>query len=147
MFTFAPPILGDSIELEDGLGNLILESGDDLLLESSSVPAAELGFEVIDANPVYPIPYYYWQPYIYYETEPSVLFEVEWLAAIGQSESNSLMPIYDVRNTSGDIPNHPYLSLQLFANIHFGPNADDSFAGPTSVDITEGPADVELRTE
>ena len=69
------------------------------------------------------------------------------LPATGQQRQETLMPIYDERFISGDISIIPYLSFQLFANIHFGPDGDAVFTNPTLVDIVEGPADVELRTE
>jgi hypothetical protein len=146
VFIFAPATVGSGLELEDGLGDLLFESGDKLLLESSDAPAAELAFPVIDENPVLAIPYYYWIPYLFFEPWPANFFEIVWTPAIGQQENHMLMPIYDERYLYGDIANMPYLSLQTFANEHFGPNADDTFAGPLSVEISEGHTDVELRT-
>jgi len=40
----------------------------------------------------------------------------------------------------------PYFSFQLFANIHFGPDAAGAVTGPTGFDIIEGPNDFEIRT-
>ena len=64
-----------------------------------------------------------------------------------QNQPTTLMPIYDMRFIGGDIGNMPYFCLQTFSPEHFGPDGTSDFAGPTSVDILEGPARVEIRTE
>lgn len=132
------------LRLEDGLGNLLMENDDTFTLESF---VAELAVQVIDENPTLAIPYYWLQPNYAFQLDPGTLFESPWWPAIGQQMQEVLMPVYDERVISGDIPNQPYVAFQLFANVHFGPDADDVFASPTSVDIVEGPADVDLRTE
>ena len=48
-----------------------------------------------------------------------------------------------LRHTS--IVNMPYLSLQLFDNVHFSPDAFGTFQGPATLDILEGAADFDLR--
>ena len=145
MFIFTPAVANAELELEDGLGNLQLESGDALVLESSS-PAAELAVQVQDENPVLAIPYYWLQPYFSFQADPGTLFETIWLPATGQQGQEVLMPIYDERFIGGDIPNQPYFELQLFPNIHFGPDGTDDFQGPDDFDILEGPATFEVRT-
>jgi hypothetical protein len=85
-------------------------------------------------------------PSLFFQPDPGTLFESVWLPGIGQQEPNSLMPTYDVRFLYGDIANMPYFSMQLFDNIHFGPDGVDTFAGPIAVDILEESADVEIRT-
>ena len=145
MFVFVPAVSNSELELEDGLGNLQLESGDALVLESSS-SATELTVQVQDENPVLAIPYYWLQPYLSFQADPGTLFEEVWLPGTGQQGQETLMPTYDERYLFGDISNQPYFELQLFPNIHFGPDAVDTFAGPITVDILEGSGDVELRT-
>lgn len=106
MFIFNPAIANSEIELEDGLGNLQLESGDALVLESSS-PVAESGVQVQDENPVYAIPYYWLQPYFSFQEDPGTLFEVVWFPGTGQQMQEALMPNYDPRFIGGDIANIP----------------------------------------
>jgi hypothetical protein len=137
------PAIGGSLQLEDGLGDLLLENSDTLVLEST---LAEHGSQVIDENPVLAIPYYWLQPYLYFQADPGTLFEAVWLPGTGQQGQDTLMPTYDERYLYGDIANMPYFELQLFDNIHFGPDGVDTFAGPIAVDILEGSADVEIRT-
>jgi hypothetical protein len=134
---------GGGVQLEDSSGNLLLENGDTLALENST---ADLAVEVYDLLPTYPIPFYYWQPSYSFQADPGTLFETIWLPGTGQQEPNALMPTYDVRFLYGDIANMPYFELQLFDNIHFGPDGVDTFAGPIAVDILEGSADVDIRT-
>lgn len=145
MFTFVPAIANSEIELEDGLGNLQLESGDALVLESSS-PVDELGVQVQDENPVYAIPYYWLQPYLAFQADPGTLFEVVWFPATGQQMQEALMPNYDPRFIGGDIANIPYLALQLSIGIHFAPDGTGAFQGPDDFDILEGSATFEIRT-
>lgn len=83
------------LELESGLGNLLLESGDTLVGEGAGA------VQVIDDNPVLDIRHYWLQP---------------------------------------------YFELQLFPNIHFGPDGTDDFQGPADFEILEGAATFELRT-
>jgi hypothetical protein len=142
MFIFAPNP-GGTLQLEDGGGNLLLENSDTLVLESSTPDGA---VQVIDKNPVLAVPYYWLQPYHSFQADPGTLFEVVWLPGTGQQGQEVLMPTYDQRYLSGDIANMPYFSLQLFANIHFGPDGVDTFQGPSLFEILEGPADLELRT-
>ena len=85
-------------------------------------------------------------PYLSFQADPGTLFEIEWLAGIGQQNQETLMPVYDERFIGGDIANIPYQFLQLFANAHFGPDGDDTFQGPVAFEISEGPSDFELRT-
>jgi hypothetical protein len=145
MFIFTPAISNDELELEDGLGNLQLESGDALVLESSS-PVVESAIQIVDENPTLAIPYYYIHKSSFLQPDPGTLFEALWLPGTGQQGQDTLMPTYDERYLYGDIANMPYFELQLFDNIHFGPDGVDTFAGPIAVDILEGSADVEIRT-
>ena len=58
-------------------------------------------------------------------------------------------PVYFLRpslNNRVSIANMPYFELQLFDNIHFGPDGVDTFQGPSIFDILEGVSDFELRT-
>ena len=142
MFIFIPDARG-RLQLEDGLGNLLLENDDTLVLESTS---PELSVQVQDENPVLAIPYYWLQPYFAFQADPGTLFEAVWFPGIGQQMQEALMPVYDERYLSGDISNMPYLSLQLFDPRHFGPDGDGTFQGPSKFDILEGPGDFELRT-
>lgn len=82
----------------------------------------------------------------FFQPDPKILFETAWLPGTGQQRQEVLMPIYDQRYLSGDISNMPYFSLQQFVNIHFAPNGDGVFQGPSVFDILEGPSDFELRT-
>jgi len=130
---------------------LVLETGSDkLLTEDSNALTTEDSFEaaiqVIDENPVLAISYYWLQPSFSFQADPGTLFEKVWLPGTGQQMQETLMPVYDERFLGGDIANMPYEALQLFANIHFGPDATDNFTGPEDVDILEGSSDVELRT-
>ncbi len=65
-FIFIPAVPNSEIELEDGLGNLQLESGDALILESSN-PVAEGAIQVLDEVPVLPIPYVYKHESFFYQ--------------------------------------------------------------------------------
>ena len=85
-------------------------------------------------------------PFFMFQADPGTLFEVVWFPGTGQQMQETLMPTYDPRFIFGDIANQPYFSFQLFANIHFGPDGTDDFTNPVSVEIREGPSDVELRT-
>ena len=85
-------------------------------------------------------------PFFIFEPDPGTFFEVVWFPNIGQQMQEVLMPPYDLRYLFGDISNIPYLALQLFDNIHFGPDGVDTFQGPATFEILEGPADFELRT-
>jgi hypothetical protein len=134
---------GGALQLEDGLGDLLLENSDTLVLEST-IP--ELSVQVQDENPVLAIPYYWLQPYVSFQADPGTFFEAVWLPGTGQQGQEALMPIYDPRFIAGDISNYPYFELQLFDNIHFGSDGVDTFSGPITVDILEGPADIEVRT-
>tara|TARA_R110000751_G_scaffold23721_4_gene65373 strand:- start:10 stop:459 length:450 start_codon:yes stop_codon:yes gene_type:complete len=145
VFVFVPAVLGSELELEDGLGNLQLESGDALLLESSNT-GPEFAVQVIDENPVLAIPYYWLQPYLSFQADPATLFEDVWFPGTGQQGQEVLMPVYDERFIGGDIANMPYSAFQMFDNIHFGPDGDGTVQGPSIFDIPEGPADFELRT-
>jgi len=62
-----------------------------------------------------------------------------------QNQPTTLMPIYDPRFIGGDIANMSYWFMQLFANVHFGPDATGNVAEPTSVDITVKPGTLEIR--
>lgn len=135
------PWILNFLEIESGGDELELEGIDRLYLEDS-IP----GTMVLDENPVLPIPYYWLHPYFYFQTDPGTLFEEVWLPATRQQSQEVLMPTYDERVIGGDIPNQPYFELQLFDNIHFGPDGTDAFSGPIAVDILEGSGDVELRT-
>jgi len=141
-FIFIPPA-GGGLQLEDGTGNLLLENDDTLVLESTE---DEFAVQVLDKNPVLAIPYYWLQPYLSFQADPGTLFEVVWLPGTGQQNQETLMPIYDERFIGGDIANIPYFYLQLFDNIHFGPDGVDTFQGPSAFEILEGAADFELRT-
>lgn len=85
----------EALQLEDGLGNLLLENSDTLIGEGDGA------IQVIDDNPVLAILYYWLQP---------------------------------------------SFSLQLFDNIHFGPDGTDAFKGPATFEILEGDGDFEIRT-
>jgi hypothetical protein len=74
MFIFLPAIANSELELEHGLGNLQLESGDALILESSSA-STELAVQVQDENPVLAIPYYWLQPYFALQLTVGVHFD------------------------------------------------------------------------
>lgn len=142
MFIFFATPFGN-LQLEDGLGDLLLENDDTLNLEPIDSGYA---IQVIDENPIYAIPYHWLHPYFYFQPDPGTLFETVWLPGTGQQNQEVLMPVYDERYLSGDISNQPYFSLQLFDNIHFGSDGDDTFQGPSTFDILEGAADFELRT-
>jgi hypothetical protein len=146
MFIFVPAVSADAIELERGTDRLLLETGDLLVLESSGAASAAAGFEIVDARPTYPIEYRHWMESVFFQPEPSTLFESAWLPGMGQQEPAALMPVYNERQIFGDIANIAYSTLQLFANVHFGPDGTDAFKGPSTFDILEGDADFEIRT-
>ena len=104
MFIF---LTTSGVELESGDGVLLLENGDNLLLESSATGAVT----VIDDNPVLAILYYYWHLSILFQMEPTDQVNPAYLEA-WQNLSTWLMPIYDERFIAGDISNIPYLSFQ-----------------------------------
>ena len=85
-------------------------------------------------------------PSFFLQPDPGTLFEIVWFPGIGQQNQEIGMPIYDERFIGGDIPNQPYFELQLFDNIHFGPDGTDDFQGPDDFDLLEGPATFEVRT-
>ena len=78
--------------------------------------------------------------------DPLSFFEALWLSWMGQQAQDTLMPTYDPRFLYGDIANMPYLALQLFANVHFGPNASSDFADPSAFDITVKSGEFEIRS-
>lgn len=78
------------------------------------------------------------------EGDPSDWVEPVWLEA-WQNLSTWLMPIYDPRLLYGDIANMPYLSLQLHANAHFGPDGTGNVPEPGSFNITVKSGDFEIR--
>ena len=86
-------------------------------------------------------------PYFVFQAEPTTfLFDAALWPSTGQQRQETLMPIYDTRYLFGDISNMPYFTFQSFDQIHFGPNGVDTFQGPATFNILEGPADFELRT-
>jgi hypothetical protein len=91
VFIVRSAVLGSAVELEDGLGNLLLENGDELLLESSDIPAAGLAVAILDENPVLAIPYSYWLPFFAFQMEPvdqvNPVYAEAW-----QNQSTTLMP-------------------------------------------------------
>jgi len=145
IFVFVPAVSNSELELEDGLGNLQLESGDALVLESSTT-VNESAVQVQDENPTLATPYYWLQPYYAFQADPGTLFEDIWTSVLGQQNQETLMPVYDPRYIFGDISNMPYFSLQLFDNIHFGPDGTDALQGPDDFDVLEGSATFEVRT-
>ena len=67
---------------------------------------------------------------------------------VGAIQVEDYDPVYFLQpalNAHTAITNMPYFSLQLFDNIHFGPDGVDTFQG-SAFDILEGSADFELRT-
>lgn len=107
-FIFIPAIANSELELEDGLGNLQLENGDALVLESSAA-VPEGAVSVWDENPVLPIEYRYWHEYLFLQQEPATWhgYLEAW-----QNLSTQLMPEYSSEYLYGDIHNWPYLVLQ-----------------------------------
>lgn len=143
--------VSQSLGLESG-DALLLETGDSLRLELSI--AADYGVIVEDGSEavqLYTQDPYIWfayeHPSVFFEYAPGTLFEVGWLAAIGQREPDALMPVYDPRSISGDVGNMPDFWLTFFLPGHFGPDGDGDVSGPTFADILEGPARVDVRTQ
>jgi hypothetical protein len=127
MFIFIPAVPNSELELEDGLGNLQLENGDALVLESSD-PQAEHTVQVLDENPVLAIPFYWLQPFIYFQPDPGTFFgkDISWW----QNQPTTLMPEYTSEYLYGDIHNYPDFFMQLSTPI-FPPDGV-SGASPTS---------------
>ncbi len=114
---------GRSIQLESDDGVLLLETGDDLLLED--IPTDILLLENGDI--------------LLLENSDSE-------GMITVQDETPLASAFTSQQLHGDIVNMMYVTLQLFANVHFGPNGSSDFAGPSSFEILEGPSSFELRT-
>jgi len=106
MLIFTPQVAG-GLQLEDGLGNLLLENGDTLVLENFT---AELAVQVLDEAPVLPIPYRYHLPYLFFEPEEAgfATFYDAW-----QNPPTTLMPEYSSEYLYGAVHNFPYFFMQL----------------------------------
>jgi len=134
---FLAPQTGGALQLEDGSGNLLLESGDTLVLESFSTNS---GVGVWDENPVLAILYSYSLPYLFFEQDPEVFAK---FAAAWQNQSTQLMPEYTSEQLYGAIHNYPDFFMQLSTPV-FSPDGT-GVRGPGKVLlVSEGAGNVTI---